>query len=82
MPKPRKREVRKHIQPYIAKQSAEIARLTAELEEARKDVDQLNSGVIVTQDRDEFGEQYNCLRTGIDLRAAIDAAISKIGGGE
>lgn len=70
------------IRMYFNSTSAEIARLTKELEEARKDTDRLNSGIILTQDRDDFGDQNNCLRTGIDLRAAIDAAIRQIGGAE
>jgi hypothetical protein len=32
----------------------------------------LDSGVIVTSERNEFGETYQCERRGNDLRAMID----------
>lgn len=53
---------------------AELRRLAAEVEALRADAERLDSGCILTQERDEFGEPYQRITTGIDLRAAIDAA--------
>jgi hypothetical protein len=40
-----------------------------------KDRARLDSGVIMTSERDEFGEEYTCERRGLGLRAMIDAAM-------
>jgi hypothetical protein len=42
-----------------------------------RDTLRLDSGRIMTDERDEFGEEYQCDRRGIDLRAAIDAAMEE-----
>ncbi|MOA09773.1 hypothetical protein D3C78_1296270 [compost metagenome] len=47
----------------------------AEIEALRKDKDRLDSGCIMTHERDEFGQAYKSERRGLDLRAAIDDAI-------
>lgn len=44
-----------------------------------KDAARLDSGCIAIQERNEFGEEYTCLRTGLDLRAVIDAAMKEQG---
>lgn len=48
--------------------------LIAEVRALREDKARLDSGAIVTYERDEFGEEYRCERRGNDLRAMIDAA--------
>lgn len=48
--------------------------LIAEVRALREDKARLDSGCIVTYERDEFGEEYRCERRGNDLRAMIDAA--------
>lgn len=48
--------------------------LIAEVRALREDKARLDSGCIVTHERDEFGEEYRCERRGNDLRAMIDAA--------
>lgn len=45
-----------------------------ELESLRADKARLDSGRIITWDRDMFGQAHTVERTGLDLRAAIDAA--------
>lgn len=51
-----------------------ILALIAEVRALREDKARLDSGCIVTHERDEFGEEYRCERRGNDLRAMIDAA--------
>lgn len=51
-----------------------ILTLIAEVRVLREDKARLDSGCIVTYERDEFGEEYRCERRGNDLRAMIDAA--------
>ena len=46
----------------------------AELEALRADRDRLDSGRIITQERDVFGKTHTCELFGVDLRAAVDAA--------
>ncbi len=53
----------------------DYAALLARLELAEADVRRLDSGVIMTSERDEFGEDYTCERRGLNLRAMIDEAI-------
>lgn len=48
--------------------------LIAEVRAMREDKARLDSGCIVTHERDEFGEEYRCERRGNDLRAMIDEA--------
>lgn len=48
-----------------------------EVQQMRKDKARLDSGVIMTHERDEFGLEYMCERRGVNLRAAIDAAMEK-----
>lgn len=54
---------------HIDAQAARIAAL-------EQDAARLDSGCIRTLERDDFGEEHYCIRNGINLRAAIDAAIS------
>jgi len=51
-----------------------ILALITEVRALREDKARLDSGCIVTYERDEFGEEYRCERRGNDLRAMIDAA--------
>lgn len=53
-----------------------------ELEALRRDAARLDSGCIMTHERDEFGMEYKCERRGVDLRAAIDEAMAKQKGGQ
>ena len=53
---------------------AAILELCAEVRALREDKARLDSGCIVTHERDEFGEEYRCERRGNDLRAMIDEA--------
>lgn len=43
----------------------------------KKDAERLDSGCIVTNERNDFGEEYTCERRGLNLRAAIDAAMER-----
>lgn len=52
-----------------------IAELEKERDALKVDVERLDSGCIVTHERDEFGAEYECERRGIDLRSRIDAAM-------
>lgn len=54
--------------------STMVLALIAEVRTLREDKARLDSGCIVTYERDEFGEEYTCERRGNDLRAMIDAA--------
>ncbi|WP_025371774.1 hypothetical protein [Advenella mimigardefordensis] len=47
------------------------------IRELLKDKERLDSGCIITQERDDFGDEHSCERRGLDLRAAIDAAIAE-----
>lgn len=60
---------------FIAAASPDaILSLIAEVRALREDKARLDSGAIMTVERDEFGEEYRCERRGNDLRAMIDAA--------
>ena len=48
--------------------------LIAEVRALREDKARLDSGCIVTHERDEFGEEYRFERRRNDLRSMIDAA--------
>jgi len=50
--------------------------LVAERDALRVDAERLDSGQIMLTERDEFGESYLRHISGIDLRAAIDAAMA------
>lgn len=52
---------------------AQILALIAEVRALREDKARLDSGCIMTHERDEFGQEYECERRGLDLRARIDA---------
>ncbi|WP_425054743.1 hypothetical protein [Pseudomonas abyssi] len=39
----------------------------------------LDSGCIMTNERDEFGHEYQCQRRGLNLRERIDAALAQQG---
>lgn len=58
-----------------------VRRRIAELEQ---DKARLDSGCIMTNERDEFGHEYQCERRGLNLRERIDAALAQQGkeGGE
>lgn len=43
--------------------------------ELRADSERMDSGMIVTQECDEFGAEHKCERRGLNLRAMIDDAI-------
>lgn len=58
-----------------AEADARVRELEGQLAAAQADVARLDSGVIMTQERDDFGDTYNCERRGLNLRAMIDAAI-------
>lgn len=60
----------------LSRQGAVVA---AEVEALRKDKARLDSGCIMTSERDEFGTEYQCERRGLDLRERIDAAMAKGG---
>ena len=59
---------------FAALDPESILALIAEVRALREDKARLDSGCIVTHERDEFGEEYRCERRGNDLRAMIDAA--------
>ena len=59
---------------------AEIGRLRAEVEVLRADAERLDCGQIMIDTRDEFGEPKQVWHTGMNLRAAIDAARAAQGG--
>ncbi|NHR06673.1 hypothetical protein HA052_15905 [Chromobacterium haemolyticum] len=59
-------------QAIISHIDAQAARIT----ELEQDAARLDSGCIRTLERDDFGEEHYCIRNGINLRAAIDAAMS------
>ncbi|WP_337882254.1 hypothetical protein [Chromobacterium haemolyticum] len=62
---------------YIAAASpATVLALFALIAELQQDAARLDSGCIRTLERDDFGEEQYCIRNGINLRAAIDAAMS------
>lgn len=46
-----------------------------EIQQLRNDAERLDSGCIMTAEFDELGMAYMLERRGIDLRAAIDAAM-------
>ncbi|MBR8141169.1 hypothetical protein KDW46_02190 [Burkholderia vietnamiensis] len=50
---------------------------TVLLEAAAADKRRLDSGCILTHERDEFGQEYECERRGLDLRERIDAALAQ-----
>ncbi|MGH8446498.1 MAG: hypothetical protein ACREVL_14595, partial [Solimonas sp.] len=56
-------------QAYDAKVMRDQAARIAELE---NDAARLDSGMIETSERDEFGTDYVCIRKGLNLRTAID----------
>ena len=58
----------------------EITRLRAEVEALRADAERLDCGQIMIDTRDEFGEPKQVWHTGMNLRAAIDAARAAQGG--
>lgn len=62
---------------FRAVSPAKMLALIAEVRELRKDKARLDSGVIMTHERDEFGDEYTCERHGNDLRAMIDAALAQ-----
>jgi len=53
-----------------------VRRRIAELEQ---DKARLDSGCIMTNERDEFGHEYQCERRGLNLRERIDAALAQQG---
>jgi hypothetical protein len=59
-----------------------ILALLSELEAREADRQRLDSGCIMTHEWNEFGEEYQCERRGLDLRARIDAALAQRQEGE
>ena len=55
---------------------ADVEKLEAEVEALRADADRLDCGQIMIDTRDEFGEPKQVWHTGMNLRAAIDAAMA------
>ena len=55
----------------------ENGRLCIQIEQLLQDKVRLDSGCIVTNDRNEFGESYQTERRGVNLRASIDDAIAR-----
>lgn len=55
--------------------SAVVLTLIERLERAEADARRLDSGVIMTSERDDFSEEYKRERRGLDLRAMIDEAV-------
>lgn len=53
------------------------AKVRFKLMDLQKDADRLNSNTILIKGRDEFGEPTSCIHKGMDLRAAIDAAMGE-----
>lgn len=53
-----------------------VLALIAEVRALRKDKARLDSGCIMTNERDDFGDEYKCERRGNDLRKMIDEAIA------
>lgn len=49
--------------------------ISTTLQDALFDVMRLDSGLIETTSRDEFGEEQRCICTGVNLRRSIDAAV-------
>ncbi|WP_321967065.1 hypothetical protein [Burkholderia cepacia] len=52
----------------------EVRSLRAAVDAGAADRRRLDSGCLVMQERNEFGEEYQCEHRGLNLRAAIDAA--------
>lgn len=61
---------------FAALDPESILALIAEVRALRKDRERLDSGCIMTHERNEFGEEYKCERRGNDLRKMIDEAIA------
>ena len=66
--------------PTMQAAATEIERLRAEVEVLRADSERLDCGQIMIDTRDEFGEPKQVWHTGMNLRAAIDAARAAQGG--
>jgi hypothetical protein len=69
-------EVRK-LRAQIYADTTALGEMNQELCELRKDKERLDSGVIMTRERDEFGDEYKCERRDNDLRKMIDEAMEK-----
>ncbi|WP_322979143.1 hypothetical protein [Pseudomonas sp. C11] len=64
-------------QEIIGRLCDEQRELRAQLEQLQQDKARLDSGCIITDDRDEFGESYRTEHCGMDLRTRIDEAMAK-----
>lgn len=62
--------------PTEPAQSVEV--LEQAILEMHADVTRLNSNTILIHGRDEFGEPQSVHHVGLDLRAAIDAAVEQL----
>lgn len=63
-------------QEIIGRLCDEQRELRAQVEQLLQDKARLDSGRIVTNDRNEFGESYKTERRGMNLRASIDEAMA------
>lgn len=57
----------------------DVTNLPAVVAALREDKERLYSGCILTHELDDFGQGYDCLRNGVNLRAGIDAAMVENG---
>ncbi|MFI8608527.1 hypothetical protein ACIGFL_09405 [Pseudomonas sp. NPDC077649] len=64
-------------QEIIGRLCDEQRELRAQVEQLLQDKARLDSGCIVTNDRDEFGRDYQTERRGVNLRASIDDAMAR-----
>ncbi|MBP6748410.1 MAG: hypothetical protein KA144_02120, partial [Xanthomonadaceae bacterium] len=61
---------------YAAAETKRADALAVRVKELEADSRRLDSGVIALASRDEYGDAYMGIRSGIDLRDAIDTAIT------
>lgn len=62
---------------YAACNRTTILALLQHMRELKADKARLDSGMIMTRERDGSGREYKCHRRGLDLRAMIDEAVEE-----